>query len=98
MSDAAPAADALHATAEIVNKRGLHARASAKFVTMVAKYNSEVTVTRDGQSVSGRSIMGLMMLGASMGSSIDISVCGPDAKDAMNALLALVASRFEEDI
>lgn len=90
-------ADALHAIAEIVNKRGLHARASAKFVTLVAKYSSEVTVTREGQSVSGRSIMGLMMLGASMGSSIDIAVAGPDAADAMAALLALVASRFDED-
>ena len=98
MSDApAPVGETCSATAEILNKRGLHARASAKFVTLVAKYNSEVTVTRGGESVSGRSIMGLMMLGASMGSSVDITVCGPDAKVAMAALLALVASKFEED-
>jgi len=89
---------ALHATAEITNKRGLHARASAKFVTTVARFQSEITVTRDGTTVSGRSIMGLMMLGASMGSTIDIAAEGPDAEDAMRALLALIAGRFEEDL
>jgi phosphocarrier protein HPr len=88
----------LHATAEITNKRGLHARASAKFVTTVARFQSEITVTRDGTTVSGRSIMGLMMLGASMGSTIDIAAEGADAEDAMKALLALIAGRFEEDL
>jgi phosphocarrier protein len=94
---AAPAGPVLRATAEILNKRGLHARASAKFVTIVAKYQSEVTVTRDGATVSGRSIMGLMMLGAAMGSTIDITAQGPDAEAAMAALLALIANKFEED-
>jgi phosphocarrier protein HPr len=97
MSDPAGETPSVRATAEIRNKRGLHARASAKFVTMVAKYQSEITVTRDGNTVSGRSIMGLMMLGASLGSSIDICAQGPDAQAAMDALLALVARRFEED-
>jgi len=97
MSEAA-AEPAVHATAEIVNKRGLHARASAKFVTTVAKYNAEVTVTREGNAVSGRSIMGLMMLGAAMGSTIDIDATGPDARKVVDALLALIAGRFEEDL
>ena len=90
-------AAAVRATAEIMNKRGLHARASAKFVTMVAKYQSEVTVSRDGNAVSGRSIMGLMMLGAAMGSTIEITATGPDAEAAIAALSALIARRFDED-
>jgi phosphocarrier protein len=102
MSDAATGASndgsAIRAKAEILNKRGLHARASAKFVTLAAKFQCEVTVTRDGTTVSGRSIMGLMMLGASMGSTIDICAQGPDAANAVQALLALVAGKFEEDI
>jgi phosphocarrier protein len=98
MSEPTNEAPAVRATAEILNKRGLHARASAKFVTMVARYQSEITVSRDGATVSGRSIMGLMMLGASLGSSIDITAQGPDAPEAMEALLALVARKFEEDI
>lgn len=90
--------DAVQATAQILNKRGLHARASAKFVTTVAKFQSDVTVTREGTTVSGRSIMGLMMLGASLGSTIDICAKGPDAQEAMQALLTLVGGRFEEDV
>jgi phosphocarrier protein HPr len=97
MSDADSDTPTVRATAEIRNKRGLHARASAKFVTMVAKYQAEVTVSREGNTVSGRSIMGLMMLGASLGSSIDICAQGPEAQAAMDDLLALVARRFEED-
>jgi phosphocarrier protein len=97
MSETTSDTPVIRATAEIRNKRGLHARASAKFVTMVARYQAEVTVTRDGTTVSGRSIMGLMMLGASLGSSIEICAQGPDAPEAMQALLALVAGRFEED-
>jgi len=98
MSDTASEAKVVRATAEIVNKRGLHARASAKFVTAVARFKSEVTVSRDGTSVSGRSIMGLMMLGAPLGSSIDITAEGPDAEEAIDALLALIAAKFEEDL
>ena len=67
-------------------------------MTAVARFQSEVTVTRDSTTVSGRSIMGLMMLGAPLGSTIDIAVEGPDADAALAALLALIAAKFEEDI
>ena len=85
------------ATAIIVNKRGLHARASAKFVETAARYRCEVTVTKGDASVSGRSIMGLMMLAASLGSTIELAAQGPDAPEAVNALLALIAAKFHED-
>ena len=85
------------ATAFILNKRGLHARASAKFVETAARFQSEVTVSKGGTSVSGRSIMGLMMLGASLGTSIELSAQGPDAQEALNALLQLIAAKFHED-
>lgn len=83
--------------ATIVNKRGLHARASAKFVETVARFQSEVTVKKDGAAVSGRSIMGLMMLGAAMGTMIEISATGADAEDAVAALSRLIAAKFYED-
>lgn len=84
-------------TAEIVNKRGLHARASAKFVKTAAAFEAEVEVSRDGQTVDARSIMGLMMLAAGPGSIIDIEAAGPDAEAAVCALCALVAARFDEE-
>jgi phosphocarrier protein len=84
-------------TVEIINKRGLHARASAKFVKMAATYDAEVRVTKDGQTVDARSIMGLMMLAASPGCCIDIEAEGPQAAEAIEALTALVQGRFEED-
>jgi phosphocarrier protein len=84
-------------TVEIVNKRGLHARASAKFVKLAADYDAEVTVTRDGQSVDARSIMGLMMLGAGPGAVLELSAEGAEAEAALDALTELVAARFEED-
>jgi phosphocarrier protein len=84
-------------TVEIVNKRGLHARASAKFVKTAAAYDAEVRVTKDGQTVDARSIMGLMMLAASPGCSIDIEAEGPQAAEAVAALAALVTARFDED-
>jgi phosphocarrier protein len=84
-------------TVEIVNKRGLHARASAKFVKTAAGYDAEVRVTKDGQTVDARSIMGLMMLAASPGCSIDIEAEGPQAEEAVAALVALVAARFDEE-
>jgi phosphocarrier protein len=80
-----------------VNERGLHARASAKFVKLASSFDAEVTVSRDGQSVDARSIMGLMMLAAGIGSSIDISAEGPQAAEALDALVALVAARFDEE-
>ena len=85
------------ATLNICNTRGLHARASAKFVKLASSFDSEIQVTRDGVSVDARSIMGLLMLGAGIGCSIDVSAEGPDAEEAMEALTDLVARKFDED-
>lgn len=82
---------------EIVNERGLHARASAKFVKLAAGFDAEVTVSRDGQTVDARSIMGLMMLAAGPGSTIEIAAEGAEADAALDALCALVANRFDEE-
>ena len=84
-------------TVEICNVRGLHARASAKFVKMAAGFDAEVRVEKDGSTVDARSIMGLMMLAAGIGSTIDIEAEGEEAQAAVDALCALVAARFEED-
>ena len=81
----------------IVNRKGLHARASAKFVKCAETFEADVKVTRDGQSVGGTSIMGLMMLAAGPGSSIFIEAEGPDAPQALAALVALVEDGFGED-
>ncbi len=85
------------ATANICNTRGLHARASAKFVKLASSFESEITVTRDGVTVDARSIMGLLMLGAGNGSSIEVAAEGPDAQEAIDALNDLVARKFDED-
>jgi len=85
------------ATAKIINKRGMHARASAKLVEAAARFKSEITVTKDGQTVDARSIMGLMMLAASLGSEVQIVAQGPDADEAMVAILALVEAKFGEE-
>ena len=82
----------------ITNKRGLHARASAKFVQTVSGYDATVHVTKDGTTVGGTSIMGLMMLGAACGTSIDVSVEGTEAPALAAALRELVAGRFGESI
>ena len=84
-------------TVEIVNERGLHARASAKFVKLSGEFDAEVTVSRDGQTVDARSIMGLMMLAAGPGCCIEIAAEGPEADRAVAALVELVASRFDEE-
>jgi Phosphotransferase System HPr (HPr) Family len=81
----------------IVNKRGLHARASAKFVQTVGQFNAEVTVTKDGTTVGGMSIMGLMMLAASPGCSVHVTASGPQALEVLSALERLVADRFGEE-
>jgi phosphocarrier protein HPr len=81
----------------IINQRGLHARASAKFVKCAEAFDAQVSVSRDGQTVPGTSIMGLMMLAASIGTTIMVEVSGPQAEPAMAALDALVASKFDED-
>ena len=81
----------------IINKRGLHARASAKFVQMVERFNAEVWVTKGGETVGGTSIMGLMMLSAGPGSSIIVSATGPQAQAAIEAISELVAGKFNEE-
>lgn len=81
----------------IINKRGLHARASAKFVQTVDRFDAAVTVTRAGETVGGRSIMGLLTLGAAMGTSIAVTAVGPDAESCLDAIEALLANRFGED-
>ncbi len=85
------------ASVDIVNERGLHARASAKFVKLASSFDAEISVTRDDQSVDARSIMGLMMLAAGPGATIQISASGVQADIAVAALSELVANRFEED-
>ena len=82
---------------QIVNRRGLHARASAKFVTLASGQPTELTVEKDGSSVTGTSIMGLMMLGAAMGDTITISAEGDSAESAVTALCELVEAKFGED-
>lgn len=81
----------------IRNKRGLHARAAAKFVTVANEYDAKISVERNGQTVAGRSIMGLMMLAASIGTDIVVSAEGPDAAAALDAVQTLVENKFEED-
>lgn len=83
--------------AAIINTRGLHARASAKFVETAAKFRSEITVVKGENSVSGLSIMGLMMLAAAKGTVVELIAEGPDAKHAIAALTSLIAARFHED-
>ena len=81
----------------IINKRGLHARASAKFVQMVERFSAEVWVTKGSETVGGTSIMGLMMLSAGPGTSIIVSAIGPDAQAAIDAITELVAGKFNEE-
>ena len=83
---------------EVRNRRGLHARASAKFVTMASQIDAAIEVEKDGNKVCGTSIMGLMMLGAAMGDSITISATGIGAEQAVEQLSALVEARFHEDV
>jgi phosphocarrier protein HPr len=82
---------------EITNRRGLHARASAKFVTLASTLSSKIEVTKDGSAVAGTSIMGLMMLGAAIGDSITITTEGETAAADLAALLNLVQTKFGED-
>ncbi|MGO3929985.1 HPr family phosphocarrier protein [Rhodopseudomonas pseudopalustris] len=81
----------------VINKRGLHARASAKFVQMAEKFHAEVTVTRNGETVGGTSIMGLMMLAAGIGTTVTVSASGPEAREALDALTELMGSKFGEE-
>jgi len=81
----------------ITNKRGLHARASAKFVNLASVLDSSIEVEKDGSRVCGTSIMGLMMLGAAMGDSVTVHVSGPHAEEALEQLIALIEDRFGEE-
>ena len=92
-----PAAGPVTRVIEIVNKKGLHARASAKFVQCVEQFDTEVKVTRGGETVGGTSIMGLMMLAAGTGTSITVQASGRQAAEAMDAIVKLVGSGFGED-
>jgi phosphocarrier protein len=82
---------------EIVNQKGLHARASAKFVQTVERFNAEVRVIRGGERVGGTSIMGLMMLSAGPGTTITVEAFGPQAAEVLDALEALIADKFGEE-
>lgn len=83
-------------TVQIVNKAGLHARPAAEIVKLAAKYNAEITVVRDELEVNGKSIMGVMMLAAECGSTLQLKAEGPDAKEALDALEKLIESKFGE--
>jgi phosphocarrier protein HPr len=83
-------------TVLIVNKAGLHARPAAEIVKMAAKYASDITVTREELEVNGKSIMGVMMLAAECGSTLQLKAEGPDAKEALDALEQLIGSKFGE--
>jgi phosphocarrier protein HPr len=96
-ADLTPPDDALVRVLDIVNSRGLHARASAKFVQTVEKFDASVTVTRGSETVGGTSIMGLMMLAAGPGTSITITAWGREAGTVLTALEALVSGRFGEE-
>ncbi len=98
MSSDGNAAGSVVRDLRIVNQRGLHARASARFVQVAGAFEAAVTVEKDGISVGGTSIMGLMMLAASPGCCIRVSATGADAAEAIAAIAALVADRFGEDL
>jgi phosphocarrier protein len=93
----ATSASAITRELPIINKRGLHARASAKFVQLVERYDADVTVTRNGESVGGTSIMGLMMLAAGIGTSIHVAATGAQAQEVVDALTALLGNKFGEE-
>jgi phosphocarrier protein len=84
------------ATLEIKNRLGLHARAAALLVQTASRYDAEITIAKDGEVVNGRSIMGVMMLAAEQGSRIDVAARGPQAREALDAITALVDARFNE--
>ncbi|MFP6746161.1 MAG: HPr family phosphocarrier protein [Alphaproteobacteria bacterium] len=89
--------DSVQRTISIINRRGLHARAAAKFVNCAERFEAEIYVTRQGVEVPGRSIMGLMMLAAAPGTVIEVRAVGADAAEAIAALEALTANKFDED-
>lgn len=84
-------------TVRICNARGLHARASAKLVKVASGFDAEVEVVKDGQAVDARSIMGLLMLGAGIGSDVEVRAAGDEAEAALDAVVALIEARFDEE-
>lgn len=97
MQESEASAAAVTRELPIVNRKGLHARATAKFVQCVEQYDADVTVTRGSETVGGQSIMGILTLGAAQGSTITVSATGPDAGRVVQALAELLANRFGED-
>ncbi len=103
MSEAAPPTGAdgtsqsVARTVTIANRRGLHARAAGKLAKTAGQFVAEITVARGGQTVSGRSILGLMMLAAAAGNTVDIAARGPDAESALAAVCALIEAKFDEE-
>lgn len=97
MNDAQTNGEELRRIATISNRRGLHARAAAKFVKLAGTFDAQVVVSKKGMEVSGLSIMGLMMLAAGIGCSIELSATGPQAHEALTALVDLIDSKFDED-
>ncbi|MBM6549850.1 HPr family phosphocarrier protein [Marinomonas ostreistagni] len=81
---------------EIINKLGLHARAAGKLVETTSRFNSDVTIEKDGRNVDGKSIMAMMMLAAAKGTTITVKVNGDDEQEAMDAIIALINDRFGE--
>jgi phosphocarrier protein HPr len=94
---APPPSGAMVRTFPIVNRKGLHARATAKFVQCVEEFDARITVSRCGETVGGDSIMGILTLGAGVGTTITVAALGAQAKEALDALEALVANRFGEE-
>ena len=97
MSEAPAEGSNVRRTVTIVNRRGLHARAAARFVKLAAQYRADISVAKNGTEVSGLSIMGLMMLAAGPGTEIEIRASGAQAIEAIAALGALVAGKFDEE-
>jgi phosphocarrier protein HPr len=97
MSEAPAEGSSVRRTMTILNRRGLHARAAARFVKLAAQYDADISVAKNGTVVSGLSIMGLMMLAAGPGAEIEIRASGAQAVEAIDALDALVAGKFDEE-
>jgi phosphocarrier protein len=97
MSQGKGKAETVRRTLQIKNRLGLHARAAAQFVQTANQYSADVSVTKEGQTINGKSIMGLMMLAAACGSSIEVAAEGADAAAALAAIEALVDRKFDED-
>ncbi len=86
----------IKSTVTIINKLGLHARASAKLVALAARYQSHIDVVKNNQTINGKSIMGVMMLAANQGSELVLEIDGPDEKEMTEAILNLINNRFDE--